>query len=88
MKAYEYFLNPETVAQKQYEALRMFFIEKATAKSVAEKFGYTYRTVTSLIDDFKKKLKNKNVDDLFFVKRPKGRKTSVSNTNVKSIGSL
>ena len=85
MKAYEYFLNPETVAQKQYEALRMFFIEKATAKSVAEKFGYTYRTVTSLIDDFKKNLKNKNVDDLFFVKRPKGRKTSVSNTNVKSI---
>jgi transposase len=81
----EYFLRPKTVAQKQYEVLRMFFIEGAPAKSVAKKFGYTYRTVTSLIDDFRKNLSDKNVDDLFFAERHKGRKASVSNNEVKSI---
>ena len=38
-----FFSKHSTVAQKQYEALRMFFVENKSAKEVAQTFGYTYR---------------------------------------------
>jgi hypothetical protein len=45
----QFFLQPRALAQKQYEALRMYFIEKKPAKEVAGKFGYTYRGFTTVI---------------------------------------
>ena len=43
MNPEDFFLKPQTIAQKQYEALRLFFVEKVLAKEVSEKFGYSYR---------------------------------------------
>ena len=70
MNPNEFFEIPQSVAQKQYEALRMFFVEKKSAKETAEKFGYKYRGFTTIVDNFKKKLKE-NYNDTIFFKRPK-----------------
>jgi hypothetical protein len=36
-----FFLAPETPHQRQYEALRAYFVEKAPSHEVAHRFGYT-----------------------------------------------
>src|SRR4051795_3204817 len=36
-----FFLAPETPQQRQYEALRAYFVEKAPSHEVARRFGYT-----------------------------------------------
>src|SRR5574340_9804 len=41
----EYFLEPRDPAQRQYEALRAYFVDSATAAQVAQDFGYTPATV-------------------------------------------
>ena len=40
MEPKTFFLQPATITQKQYEALRIYYLENKTAKEVAEKFGY------------------------------------------------
>jgi len=72
----DFFLQPRALAQKQYEALRMYFIEKKPAKEVATKFGYTYRGFTTLVSDFRDKLKKENTHGYYFVERGKGKKRS------------
>ena len=37
---YKYFAYPKSPGQKQYEALRAFYVDKLPAKIVAERFGY------------------------------------------------
>ena len=54
----------------------MFYVEGKTAKEVAEAFGYTHRGFTSIVTDFKKKLRNNDGDGLFFKPVQKGRKTT------------
>ncbi len=70
----DYFLKHNTIAQKQYEALRAFFVDKLSAKETAEQFGYTLRGFNSLVADFRAKLKKGllNQDDPFFQLRKKG----------------
>ena len=70
----EFFTYPNSIAQKQYEALRMFFVEKKKAKEVAQIFGYTYRGFTTIISNFRKNLKENNGKDLFFKELKRGRK--------------
>jgi hypothetical protein len=41
----EYFLQPDGAAQRRYEALRAYFVEEMTAAQVADKFGYSTRSV-------------------------------------------
>jgi hypothetical protein len=74
MNIIDFFLNPNSVAQKQYEALRLFFVEKTPAKVVAKKFGYTYRGFTTIVSEFRKDLNNGLAPELFFVDKKKGRK--------------
>lgn len=74
MNEKDYFLNPSTIAQKKYEALRTFFVDELSAKEVAAKFGYTYRAFTSLIADFRKVRKEKPCEELFFQIKKPGRK--------------
>jgi hypothetical protein len=69
-----FFLKPNSIAQKQYEALRLFFIENVPAIEVAKKFGYTYRGFTTIASDFRKKIKNGLANELFFTTIKKGRK--------------
>ena len=75
MKPETYFLKPLSVSQKQYEALRSFFIDKLAAAETAQKFGYTTRAVNSLVADFRKIIKNISPnEDPFFQIKKKGRK--------------
>ncbi len=69
-----FFLNPKTIAHKQYEALRMFFIEKKSGKEVAKCFGYSYRGFTTTVTNFRKALKTTDDDTIFFIDKKKGRK--------------
>ena len=65
MGNFNFFSQPQILFQKQYEALRMFYFEKKTAKEVAEKFGYTYRGFTTLAYNFTKKLKENKPENIF-----------------------
>ena len=56
MKPESFFLSPVLVTHKQYEALRMYFVDNRPAQEVAAHFGYTYRAFTSLIAFFRDKL--------------------------------
>jgi len=85
MNVINFFLSPSSIAQKQYEALRMYYVEGKTAKEVAGKFGYKHRGFTSIVTEFNKKLKNKDVEDLFFKSIQKGRKTTEKVNRCKKI---
>lgn len=85
MEAKQYFLNPTSVAQKQYEALRMYYIEGKTSKEVAEIFGYKHRGFTTIITEFNKKLKGNNIEEIFFSPTQKGRKTTADVSRSKDI---
>ncbi len=75
MKPENYFTNPHTIAQKQYEALRAFFIDKCSAQQAALKFGYTKRAFNSIVSDFRKKLAvGVKQNDPYFLVRRKGPK--------------
>jgi len=48
-----FFLHPQTPGQKQYEALRAFYVEKLPARVVADRFGYTGASFNALRHKFK-----------------------------------
>ena len=50
---YRYFAHPESSGQRQYEALRAFYVEKLPAKVVADGFGYTLASFNALRHKFK-----------------------------------
>jgi transposase len=76
MNPVDFFLKPATISQKQYEALRLYFVEGVPAKVVAEKFDYTHRGFSTIVTQFNKKIKSGNTEDLFFVEKKRGRKKS------------
>ena len=53
MKIVDFFLKPQNVLQKQYEALRCFYVDKMLVDDIAKKYGYTTSALYSLIRDFK-----------------------------------
>ncbi|MFO7843048.1 MAG: transposase [Bacteroidales bacterium] len=85
MEPHDYFLFPGSVAQKQYEALRMYFLENRTASEVARQFGYTYRGFTTIVSDFRKRLKNHPQEDPFFYQKTKGRKKNQQTSHAKAL---
>jgi transposase len=50
---YRYFAHPRSPGQKQYEALRAFYVEKFPARVVADRFGYTLPSFNALRHKFK-----------------------------------
>jgi len=84
MEPKTFFLQPATIAQKQYEALRMYYLENKTAKEVAEKFGYRHRGFTTILTVFNKRIKNSDVENLFFKPTGKGRRTTQKVKDAKS----
>jgi hypothetical protein len=54
MKIENFFLKPKSVSHRQYEALRMYYIENIQAVDVADYFGYKYRAFTSIVSDFRR----------------------------------
>lgn len=85
MEPITFFLQPKAVAHKQYEALRMYYVEGTSAHEVADRFGYTYRAFTSLVSSFRGKLSVNYPDTLFFVENTPGRKISTETLGAKSV---
>jgi transposase len=50
---YRYFAHPQSPGQKQYEALRAFYVERLPARVVADRFGYTLASFNALRHKFK-----------------------------------
>lgn len=73
MELVDFFLRPELVLHKQYEALRAFFVDGMPAEMVADNFGYTTNAVYSLVRDFKQNSANVG-PQLFFHSTKPGRK--------------
>ena len=74
MEPENFFIDPKNTVQKQYEALREFFVEGCSGEETARKFGYTLSAFYSLSRDFKLGLKEGNLADQFFAVKQKGRK--------------
>ena len=56
MKAFNplnFFLHPQSSKQRQYDALREYYLTNQTQKEIAEKHGYTLPSFQSLVRDFK-----------------------------------
>jgi hypothetical protein len=70
----QFFLSPVTVAHRQYEALRAFYVDGLPAEEIAEAFGYTTSAFYSLVRDFKKQLELSPDQNPFFRQRSAGRK--------------
>ena len=83
MEPKQYFAKPSTVQQRQYEALRAFFLKEHTAAQSAEQFSYSLNTFYSLVRDFKLKLKSD--EEPFFASTKAGRKPKDTTGEVKSI---
>lgn len=80
-----FFKMPATVAHKQYEALRMYYLDGAPAHQVAQRYGYTYRAFTSLVTTFRRKITLNPHDSIFFVENSPGRKVSAETNDAKSV---
>jgi transposase len=50
---FRYFARPQSAGQKQYEALRAFYVDKLPARVVADQFGYTTASFNALKQKFK-----------------------------------
>lgn len=85
MEPISFFLSPTLVSHKQYEALRMYFVENRPAHEVAAHFGYTYRAFTSLIFSFRDKLSSDITGSFFFVENRPGRRISSGTKQIKSL---
>jgi hypothetical protein len=73
----DYFSLPSLSTHRQYLALRMFFLDGATAEQVALTFGYKTTAVYSIARNFKNKLREcrDNASDPFFQSLRTGPKT-------------
>ena len=85
MNNLDFFMKPVSVPQKQYEALRMFYVEKKKAKDVAVEFGYTHRAFTSLVSDFNNTINNKGFINPFFITKKVGRPRAGGSNNIDEI---
>jgi hypothetical protein len=84
MEPKNFFINPQNIVQKQYEALREFFVEECSGKETARKYGYTLNAFYSLTRDFKRQLKEGNPADQFFIIKHKGRKPKDSSNELNN----
>ena len=84
MKIENFFLKPGSVSHRQYEALRMYYIENLPAADVADFFGYKYRAFTSIVSDFRRDFdQDDDVEKRFFVQRQLGRPEKGEKGNVE-----
>jgi transposase len=70
----EYFLSIENPLHKQFLALRMFYIEGASAEEVASRYGYSINTVYTYARNLKEKRGFDDDEDPFFKEPRIGRK--------------
>ena len=51
---FDFFLNPKSARQRQYDALREYYLNDIVQKEISEKYGYALSSFQSLVRDFKK----------------------------------
>ena len=50
----KFFLEPSSAAQRQYEALRAYFVGELSTEEVAKRFGYTNGSIRVLCHHFRR----------------------------------
>lgn len=74
---FDFFMQPQTARQRQYDALREYYLSDLTQKEIAVKYEYAYSTFQTLVRDFKQG------EILFFPPVKKGPKDSRMASSVK-----
>jgi len=77
MDAKTFFLQPSCASQRQYEALRSFYVDSLSAKRAAEKSGFSSAYFKKLRFEFNRMLKNN--ENHFFPKKIPGPKSRFTN---------
>ena len=85
MDIIEFFKNPQNPAQKQYEALRAFYIEGRPATEVAQRFGYTLSAFYSLTRGLRRNLQQPNPSGYYFICHRPGPKPSFEGTQTQQL---
>ena len=78
----KFFLNPEHPFQKQYEALRAFYVEGKTSKQIAIQFGFSKNYFDKFRSYFHQTLKQGKLP-VFFATPTPGRNTKSIEENTK-----
>ena len=81
----EYFKTPCNLSQKQYEALRAFFVDRQKAEEVAGQFGYKLSAFYSLVRNFRLYLHSNTSEDFFFKVSKKGRRSKAQSSSLLSL---
>lgn len=79
MDTENFFLLPDTTAQKQYEALRAFYVEKLSADEAAKKFNFSTSYFKKLRYNFVKSIKQDH-NPFFNINKPGPKKRLQINT--------
>jgi len=84
MEPKNFFLNPDSPAQRQYEALRYFYVEGNCASKTASKFNFSYTYFKKLRYEFNKSIKEEK--NPFFQKKKTGpKKRFTDNKTIEQI---
>ena len=70
----EFFLDPKETYQRQYEALRAFFVEGRQLSEIAQQFGYQESSLSVMISNFRNQVKANNLRPFLFSREPGGHK--------------
>jgi hypothetical protein len=81
-QATRFFLGPETPAQRQYEALRAYFVEGLPSTQVAQRFGYTPGAFRVLCHQFRHDPATRAA---FFPPRPPGPRAAPQRDRVRDL---
>ncbi|MBU0743794.1 MAG: transposase, partial [Gammaproteobacteria bacterium] len=82
---YNFFENPSSPLQKQYEAMRAYFYECKSAHEVAKKFGYSENSLYCFASAFKKQLEEKTAEKRFFAASTVGRPAKKQESKVDKL---
>jgi len=85
MDSIDFFTQPQSPRQKQYEALRAFYVEKQSANTVAQRFGYTVSSFYSLTRTFRNHLKKDELQQYYFASETPGAKPKFEGTNTEQL---
>jgi len=70
----EFFLEPRETYQRQYEALRAFFVEGRPLNEIARQFGYQESSLNVMISNFRDQVKANNLRPFLFSRGSDGHK--------------
>lgn len=69
----DFFLNPASTTQRDYEVLRARIVEQVPVKTVAQRFGLSLASVNAMVSRFYKEMQSQDPPE-FFVRRKRGPK--------------